>query len=69
MKIYSPTERTNRQILTSAKKIQFQPSTRVINAASFVKLQATAGMLKSLHVQRTIKLCEQIKIQQETTVL
>ncbi len=33
------------------------------------KLQATAGKLKSLRVQRAIKLCERIKIRQETTVL
>jgi hypothetical protein len=33
------------------------------------KLQATAGKLKSMRVQRAIKLCEQIEIQQETTVL
>jgi hypothetical protein len=33
------------------------------------KLQETAGKLKSLRVQRAIKLCEQIKIWQETTVL
>jgi hypothetical protein len=32
-------------------------------------LQATAGKLKSLHIQRAIKLRERIKIQQETTVL
>jgi hypothetical protein len=32
-------------------------------------LQATAGKLKSLRVQRTIKLRERIKIWQETTVL
>jgi hypothetical protein len=33
-----PTQRTNWRILTSAKKIRFQPSTQVINAASFVKI-------------------------------
>jgi hypothetical protein len=33
------------------------------------KLQATAGKLKSLRVQRAIKLSEWIKIQQKTTVL
>jgi hypothetical protein len=33
------------------------------------KLQATAGKLESLRVQRAIKLSEQIKIRQETTVL
>jgi hypothetical protein len=32
-------------------------------------LQATAGKLKSLHVQCAIKLCEQMKIRPETTVL
>jgi hypothetical protein len=31
-------------------------------------LQATAGKLKSLRIQRAIKLCERIKIQRETTV-
>jgi hypothetical protein len=30
--------------------------------------QATAGKLRSLFVQRVIKLCERIKIWQETTV-
>jgi hypothetical protein len=33
------------------------------------KLQATAGKLKSFCVQRAIKLREQIKLWQETTVL
>jgi hypothetical protein len=33
------------------------------------KLRATAGKLKSLRVQRAIKLCEWIKIRQETTVV
>jgi hypothetical protein len=32
-------------------------------------LRATAGKLKSLHVQQAIKLHERIKIWQETTVL
>jgi hypothetical protein len=32
------------------------------------KSQATAGKLKSLHIQHAIKLCEWIKIWQETTV-
>jgi hypothetical protein len=42
-KIYLPTQRANRQILTSAKKIQFQPSTHIINAASFVKNVSNSG--------------------------
>jgi hypothetical protein len=32
------------------------------------KLQATAAKMRSLRVQRAIKLCEWIKIWQETTV-
>ena len=32
------------------------------------KLQATAAKMRSLHVQRAIKLCERIKIWRETTV-
>jgi hypothetical protein len=63
-KIYLPTQHTNWQILTSAKR-----STHVIDAASFIKLRATVGKLKSLCIQHFIKLCEQIKIWQETTVL
>jgi hypothetical protein len=34
-----------------------------------LKLQATAGKLKSLRVQQAIKLRERLKIWQETTVL
>ncbi len=42
-KIYLPTQRTNRQILPSAKKIQFCPSTQVIDAASFVNITSNIG--------------------------
>jgi hypothetical protein len=56
-------------ILTSKKKIQFLPSTHVINEASLIKLRAAAGKLKSLRIQQAIKLRERIKIRQETTVL
>jgi hypothetical protein len=41
-KIYLPTQRTNQQMLTSAKKIQFLPSTHVIDAASFVKIASNS---------------------------
>jgi hypothetical protein len=41
-KIYLPTQRTNQQILTSAKKIRIQPSTHVIDAASFVKIMSNS---------------------------
>jgi hypothetical protein len=51
------------------KRYDFDPLlTSSIKKAS-QKLQETAGKLKSLLVQRAIKLCERIKIQQETTVL
>ncbi len=42
-KIYFPTQCTNWQILTSAKKIRFWPSTHVIDAASFVKIASNSG--------------------------
>ncbi len=42
-KIYYTTQRTNWQILTSAKKIQFWPSTHIIDAASFVKIASNSG--------------------------
>ncbi len=58
-----------RTILTSANKIRFRPSTHVIDEENFVKLQVTAGKLKSLRIQCAIKLCERIKIRQDTTVL
>ncbi len=41
-KIYLPTQRTNRQILTSAKKVQFWLSTQVINTASFVNIASNS---------------------------
>jgi hypothetical protein len=49
--------------------MQFRPSTYVIDKESSVKIARTAGKLKSLRIQRAIKLCERIKIRQETTVL
>ncbi len=45
-KIYLPTQRTNWQILTSGNKIQFWPSTHVINAASFVKIASNSWQAK-----------------------
>jgi hypothetical protein len=36
------TQCTNWRILTSAKKIGFQPSTHVIDAASFVKITSNS---------------------------
>ncbi len=41
--IYLTTQRTNRQILTSAKKTRFWSSTDVIDAASFVKIASNSG--------------------------
>jgi hypothetical protein len=41
-KIYLPTQHTNWQILTSTKKIRFQPSTHVIDKASFVKIASNS---------------------------
>jgi hypothetical protein len=41
--IYLTTQRTNWQILTSAKTARFRPSTHVINAASFVKIMSNSG--------------------------
>jgi hypothetical protein len=41
-KIYLPAQCTNRRILTSAKKKRFQPSTHVIDAASFVKIASNS---------------------------
>jgi hypothetical protein len=67
-KIYFPTQCTNWQILTSAKKIQLLPFTNIIDAASSVKI-VSMGKMESMRVQRAIKLCEWIKIWQETTVL
>ncbi len=58
-----------RTMLTDAKKIQFWPSTDVIDEESFIKLRVTAGKLKSLRVQQAIKLRERMKIQWDTTVL
>ncbi len=40
--IYLMTQRTNRRILTSAKKTLFWPSTHVIDAASFVKIASNS---------------------------
>ncbi len=37
------TQCTNWRILTSAKKIQFRPSTHVIDAASFVEIASNIG--------------------------
>ncbi len=45
-KIYLPTQHTNRRMLTSAKKIQFQPSTHVINAVSFIKIASNSRQAK-----------------------
>jgi hypothetical protein len=42
-KIYFTTQRTNQQILTGAKKIQFRPSTHVIDATSFEKIASNSG--------------------------
>jgi hypothetical protein len=54
-KIYLPTQCTNWQILTSTKKIQFRPSTHVINAASFIKIASNSGqaevIVRSTHYQ------------------
>jgi hypothetical protein len=56
-------------ILTSRKKYDFDPLLTSSMKQALQKLQATAGKLKSLRVQRAIKLHDQIKIWQETTVL
>jgi hypothetical protein len=53
-----------------AQKIyDFDPLLTSLMKQALQKLQATAGKLKSLRVQQAIKLCERIKIWQETTVL
>jgi hypothetical protein len=41
--IYLTTQHTHWQILTSAKKTQFRPSTHVIDAASFVNIASNDG--------------------------
>ncbi len=41
--IYLTTQCTNQQILASAEKTQFQPSTHIINAASFIKITSNNG--------------------------
>jgi hypothetical protein len=56
-------------ILTSKKRYDFDPLLTSLMKQASQKLQATAGKLKSLRIQRAIKLCERIKIQQETKVL
>ena len=49
------------------KRYVFDPLlTSSVLQASY-KSQATAAKIRSLHVQRAIKLCERIKIQRETT--
>ncbi len=41
--IYPTTQRINRQILFIAKKIQFWPSTHIIDAASFIQIASNSG--------------------------
>jgi hypothetical protein len=58
-----------RTILNSKKKIQFDPLLMSSMKQALKKLLATSGKLKSLRLQRAIKLRERIKIRQGTTVL
>jgi hypothetical protein len=65
---YLMTQCTNQQILTSTKRYDFDPLLTSLMLQASYKLRATAAKMRSLCVQRSIKLCERIKIWQETTV-
>jgi hypothetical protein len=59
------TYRHNAQIgkyLLVQKRYDFDPLLTSLMQQALYKLQATAGKLKSLRVQRAIKLCERTKI-------
>jgi hypothetical protein len=58
-----------RTILTNKKRYNFDHLLMSLMEQPLLKLLTTAGKLKSLRVQRAIKLRERIKIWQETTVL
>ena len=66
--IYLATQCTNRRILTSPKRYDFDPLLTSWMLQGSYKLRASAAKMRSLRVQRAIKLCERIKIWQETTV-
>ena len=59
--IYLMTQRTNQQILNSTKKY-FDPLLTSSMLQASYKSQATDTKLRSLRIQRAIKLCERIKI-------
>jgi hypothetical protein len=62
------TQRTNRQILLAEKRYNFDSLLTSSMLQALYNSRATVAMLRSLCVQRAIKLCEQIKIRRETTV-
>ena len=66
--IFLATQRTNCQILTSLKRYDFDPLLTSSVLQTSYELRATAAKMRSLRVQHAIKLCERIKIWQETTV-
>ena len=62
------TNHTNWWILTCPKRYRFDPLLMSLIMQPSYKFRATVAKMRSLHIQCAIKLCERIKIWQETTV-